>query len=341
MVLSPLLQLASTLSSVTVAEGQAAAQVVLAQAPWEGHQPERSALNNDGSPLQLCITSKADRYGVRLIGDPAYDVISQQQRLMRGKQALKTLLQSSSLVSLRALFAQLLRETLPQTPEVIDQLEVGGMWLATALGSPGVAAYTTAWWGDEHSHWERAATWLNNLLPESELSEAVIRQLSTIAKLSSTAIEGADADTARAKLYFRFSQPTQLSTLGLPLFSTDELTHFIQETVPPTGIAMSGFVMSVGFAVATGAITDVKLDLCGCCRCLSRSPEQWLDLFSSLGTTYGLRIPPLESALTSQPVSVAFVGMGMTQKHQPRLNIYLKADNPAENHDDEHVKNSY
>ena len=53
---------------------------VLVGAPWRGPGHARSILNNDGVPLQLCVSSSADRVRLRLIGDPHTGVIDAEQR---------------------------------------------------------------------------------------------------------------------------------------------------------------------------------------------------------------------------------------------------------------------
>lgn len=320
------LEVASSLSGVSLAAIQSTTQSLLAR---EGIDlkilPGQSALNNDGSPLQLCITAKGNQFDIRLIGDPAYEMSDRYQRVRRSIAVLNQLLQFPGLESMIPAFDSLLRYTLPQGVEGCQELEVGGLWIASGLGVPGIAAYTTSWWGSEASHWERALQWLNHLLPHPGISQTVIRHLRTVAKISSTGLEGRSLKDARAKIYFRLAAPTALQELGIPLLGHPLLSAFLTDALQQRALPLSGLVLSMGFSVASGEIADVKVDLCGCQRCLAQSGAGWLDLLTDLTRQYELTLPPLREPLLRGMADVAFLGMGLDSRYQPRLNVYLKA----------------
>src|SRR5688572_24470727 len=53
----------------------------------KGGRP-RSYLNNDGSPLQVCVCMTGSHPQVRLIGDPGADCLDPAARLEAGRQAV-------------------------------------------------------------------------------------------------------------------------------------------------------------------------------------------------------------------------------------------------------------
>jgi hypothetical protein len=70
----------------------------------------------------------------------------------------------------------------------------------------------------------------------------------------------------------------------------------------------------------TGALADVKLDVCG--HCLPYGSEEWRLRIASLAATLGVAAPPLGDVLGEG--EVAFAGGAVDVHGEARLNVYMK-----------------
>src|SRR6516164_4124615 len=111
---SSLARLAAELSGVSLDEVER--RVELLVAPLQsGDRPPRfhSTLNNDGSPLQLCIGSSERKGTLRLIGDPGCFVDSARERLQLGRECFARLLVAADAGGVRSVCDRLLSGLLP------------------------------------------------------------------------------------------------------------------------------------------------------------------------------------------------------------------------------------
>ncbi len=290
-------------------------------APLGGDGSGRSSLNNDGTPIQVCISVGEVGRGIRLIADPASAVGASEERFALGRAALSTLLDAKGPL-LRVLCERTLTVTLPGEAAGRAALSAGCLWLATNLGGPGLALYTTAGWGDDQERWDRALAWLEVVLPEAGPARALIGGLRRVAKPVAHAIEGDDPARARAKLYFRLRAPVPLAQMGIGVLLDPRVGELVAELYADRSIRAEGLVFSLGFAIADGAFTDAKLDVCG--HCVPRPPEAWsalLDRWTRRRAAPGFGAG---ATLLSGHAEVAFLGVGVRSDGELRTNLYLK-----------------
>ncbi|EGF30482.1 hypothetical protein IMCC9480_1359 [Oxalobacteraceae bacterium IMCC9480] len=282
--------------------------------------PWRSTLNNDGSPLQLCIGLSAGTAPVvRLLADPAAKTRDIRQREQELGQAVHTVLERQA-PGMRASCASLLATMLPADTQARAALPTGGAWLATNLSGPGMALYVSTKWGDPSARWRRAQHWLGRAVPSPLVRHA---------HLVSAGIEGSSAANARAKLYWRLGTKAALADLGLSLASTTEVRDFLGLVIGERHITRNAIVGSIGMDLASAAREDtpgdLKLDVCA--HCVPRSRDEWLPIIDACCRRFGLT-PATEITGMDGRTELAFLGFGLDQAGRARLNIYLKSTPP-------------
>ncbi len=310
-----LLRVAAYFADVPVVEAVKTAHGLLAgtRLPRRGY----STLNNDGDPLQLCLSFTRKGCRVRMIGDPGSTVVDPIARHATARQALAFTLNAGAASSLAPVCETTLRITLPEDREGLSTLSGGGLWLGAALGQPGCAVYTTARWGPIRDRWPRTNHWLTSTLPDTGPASIMLDRLAGSTQVVSTGIEGNTIADARAKLYWRLGGVTDPGMPGIPAFMAEVIATFLSVAAGAEVIRRTGILFSAGFSLSCGAMADIKVDLCA--HCLKRSHVQWQRVFESLSRTFGLPAIVLPPGL-----DMAFVGLGINARGAVRLNVYLK-----------------
>lgn len=283
----------------------------------------RSTLNNDGSPIQICLGLRPGAAGptVRLIADPHLGGRDAPSRSRQSRRALAQLAEWHA-PDMASLCTSVLEHMAPSGCG-IPYLRVGGdAWLAAAIDGRGVAIYATARWGDPASRWARALAWLTDLSPAAAQAAATLTELARHSTLISVGVEGSNAGDARAKFYWRPDGSAPLSGLGVSLLTHEALPAFLSDATEGMPTPVSAIVGSVGVNVATGSLADVKLDLCS--HCVPRSRPDWARRIDGYARRHGMTAPPFMALEPDAPIEIAFVGLGIDRDWQPRLNIYLK-----------------
>ena len=283
----------------------------------------RSTLNNDGSPLQICVglnragTSPA----IRLIADPAAAGRNSAERFRSVERALEQLLASHG-PEMGPPCRSVLGRLLPTDPVTRAALGSGGAWLAADLRGRGMALYATAKWGDPDARWRRIREWLDIVLPNTDAAGETLGWLSPHAVPISVGVEGAGPRDARAKLYWRLTGSAGINALGIPPLAAPEIAEFLSHAVGDRRLPIAAVVGSISFHLATGGLSDVKLDLCG--HCVRRSWPDWSAILRQCSARYGLAEFPFSDLGPEAEAETAFVGFGLASNLTPRLNVYLK-----------------
>jgi len=289
----------------------------------------RSNLNNDGTPLQLCLSAGRGGWGLKLIGDPGADRGSQEERYRASLAALRAALAESVSAPLAALAERTLERLLPATAEGRDRYQDGFLWVARSAEGPGIAFYVDAAPLGEAGAWEAAEAWLAEMLPAAADPAPRLAGLARSCVVASLGLEGADVADARAKVYFRLRRPMALGELGLDLLGGPELARFLVAAIGDRAVDLDGLVLCAGFHLATGELADVKADVCG--HCLAYAAPEWIAVVDRCCGEGGLAAPPVGAALAGGDCEVAFIGCGVdagrdgSGDHKLRLNLYLKS----------------
>lgn len=321
----PLVSVGAELAGIEASAADAASRLVLA--PRDGDQPEstRSTLNNDGTPLQVCLSGSSVRRTVRLLGDPTglmdeESYADGNRRFERARKAARDLLDATQCAALGPLCSQILDLLLPATADEMARL-AGPLWLAAGLRCPGAAVYVNARHGTIDDQWTRVAECLRATLP----GESALRSIDALRRAgqpASVGLEGTGLEDARIKVYWRLRRAASLTDLGSALLVDPALMNFLDWILRRPSIPASGLVFALGFGVVDGQVRDAKVDVCG--HCLQLSVLEWREAIDEITVAHGLA--ELGSGLVprSGAVDVAFLGYGVDAHGQRRLNLYLK-----------------
>lgn len=311
----------ATFLDLAGAGGRELARALLAEPELElaGGRARRSSLNNDGTPLQLCISVGAGRRACRLIGDPASAVEDPADRLARGRAALDDLLATRG-PGLGAACAR----TLAMLPagDALAALRHGALWLAAEVTGPGLALYTTAGWGRDDERWQRALAWLDDVLPDPRAARDAALRVRPLTRLVACAIEGDAPARARAKLYLRPRTPLPLARMGIDLLCDPRVAELLAPLCGDAAIRADTLVYALGFSLGDGALSDAKLDVCA--HCTPRPPAAWTALLAWWTDRQAHRGFEVDAALAAGTAEVAFVGLGVRVDGELRTNLYLK-----------------
>jgi len=297
---------------------------VLMGVAWQHRARPPSALNNDGAPLELCLS--AGKHGVsrRLIGDPHLG-LPMAQRVPASLAAARHLIRLTRSTALAPAFDLLVAHTIPPAPDEQAALPAGALWLACSVDDePGFAAYTNIeWCGDGELRWQRALEWLGQASTGfSDTSLAPWRQHWTP---FAAGLEGDRPDRARVKLYYRMTEDRPFRRDMLAGLDDPVVASFCRGVIQGRILPRSGIVLSTEFAIATGHLMGMKLDICG--HCTPRKTSEWQDFIADFAATAEVAPLPVEHLVP--PMDVAFIGIGRRGDGDYRLNLYLKHQREA------------
>jgi len=303
------------------------ANEILAVCDGEDPRAGASRLNNDGVPLQLCLTATRRATSLRLIGDPGTHHADAEARHACALAALRRVAASVDAEALLPAAEACVARLVPADPTARAAYRNGFLWIAAGRPLPGFASYVELGPHGQAEGWRLVNDWLANLLPSMTAASAVLADLREHCVVASAGLEGSTPDDARAKIYFRLARPKPLTAIGLALLRAPEMVAFLRIAVGDHAVDLDGLVLSTGFQLATGALADVKVDLCG--HCLAYAPLGWMAVVDRLTHDFGFAGIPLHDALLGHKTEVAFIGLGLDVERSPRLNLYLKS---AERH---------
>jgi hypothetical protein len=282
-----------------------------------------STLNNNGLPIQVCVSCSPNQRSVRLIGDPAAHIGDPYDRMTAACEVAHSLAAERTSPAFVSLADALLEVALPSDGRAIEELPSGCLWVAGGVEPEGLAIYAAGRWGTPDSRWRRA--WAITDLAHSRTRPVaeLLTRASGIGRLASVAVEGTDGNDARIKLYWRLARPVRLSQVGVPFLRCTNVVEFLELVLSDRAVSLSGMVLSVGIAARTGKVVDAKIDLCA--HCLSMSTEQWVRIIRRATAIFGLTEPRIIPALERCLCQVALIGIGVDDQGALRLNVYLNA----------------
>lgn len=288
----------------------------------EGFFPEVSCLNNDGTPLQLCLTSGPKGIALRAIGDPGAFYNSIEERYSSSIQTLLHVIETNDAKGLTQLAKKTIALLIPQASEQRNAYKQGFVWIAASPDQPGIAFYLEMGPLALECAWLAVEEWLAHVLPSSNAARRIVKTLSRHCVVASAGLEGSTVENTRAKIYFRLLKAIGLGALDVDIFSSKEMKDFLSLAMGSYEVDQEGLVMSVGFSLLTGALADAKVDLCG--HCLTHTPEEWSSTVRRITHRFSLAPLDTDPVLKSGEYQVAFIGLGLTTDYQPRINLYAK-----------------
>lgn len=290
--------------------------------------PERltSRLNNDGSPLQLCITSSPAGEKYRLLGDPGCAVREIEARHQRSLDTLAGFIDEQA-PGLESQIEETLDAHLPADLTANAVFAGGTLWIGLPLESRGLALYVKGAWGTPPAQMERVRRWLRRLGTPDTGVRGLLEAIERHGGLASAGLEGASPETCRLKIYARLRDARPLRSLGIDLFRAEPFARFLAAALGDEPLPATGLVLSVGLDPASGAALDAKIDLCG--HCLDCWVSDWAGHLEAIARAVDL--PPVQAARLDlgKRADVAFIGFGLHADGSARLNTYLKSHDDA------------
>jgi hypothetical protein len=288
----------------------------------EEYLSDASILNNDGVPLQLCLTSSSKEARLRIIADPGASIEQTEARYLVSAETIRRAVRRGNALELAAACDDTIALLLPMTAEKRSSYSKGFAWIAASPGRPGMAFYVEMAPLGHEGGWEGVNRWLQHVLPTGDAATATLATIRRHCVVASAGLEGSTFSDARAKVYFRFPAARDPAELQIGVFSSAEMQNFLELINYPFGVGVNGLVMSLGFSMATGALVDAKLDVCG--HCLTHTLPEWAAMTRAITDRFSLIPLDLGPLLRSEDCEVAFIGLGVTVDQQVRLNLYLK-----------------
>lgn len=297
-----------------------------------------SALNNDGCPLQLCLTASREGTSLRAIGDPGAFETTPEQRYQTTTETLARVIARHGTEGLADLAKQSLDLLVPDSTAKRREYTKGFAWLAASPDQPGLAFYLEMAPLGLTAGWEAVERWLEQMLPTMASARRHLQILSKHCRVASAGLEGSTVANSRAKIYFRLLQPTGVQGLGIEMFSAPEMQTFLALAMGAFEVDCDGLVMSIGFHLQSGALADAKIDLCG--HCLRHPREEWAVIVRKITDRFSLA--PLDPARVFENAEhqVAFIGLGLTTLSTPRLNLYVKHGGESQIPEAEEIRGS-
>jgi hypothetical protein len=321
-------QIAARLDSVLLHQVESTVSMLLgadSRSPFI--TPCSSTLNNDGSPLQLCVSVSSRTSSVRFIADPAYSATTHSQRLERSQGAIARLCSATS-APIAEVSNQILRGILPDT-ESQSARTSGILWTASSVQRQGAAIYVNARWNSAEDDWERVLSTVSSILPQARDARNLLCELRKCARIASVGIESDTSGEIRIKTYWRFSVPVPFRSSGIALLHHPAFAAFLQSVLSNRETPLSALVCSAGFLLSSGELEDIKIDLCA--HCVPFKLQEWLTLADDLTTENSLQPFSLSNVLLRGRAEVAFLGFGITRSEKRRLNLYLKPPHATAN----------
>lgn len=286
--------------------------------------PRASTLNDDGSPLELCVTSGPEGCRYRMIGDPEPEELDCRKRLHSFRDSLRELLPLCGAASLEPWVDAAVGWWLPEDDEGLARVVKRIRWVAAGVDTPGVGFYLDGRVGSLSFSWDRGREWFDRVLPDASLAKRFMTAFEDVGGLGGVGIEGVTPDTARAKFHWGLVSPIRIDLLDLPLLGDQTIREFFHIMVDDKEFKVTCPTFSAGFDLKTGELADVKVDLCACPHCLNLSPAELVARIGKSCRAYDLCPPPVSPELLAGVCQGVYLGLGLSSTGQHRLNLYLK-----------------
>ncbi|MCS7314767.1 MAG: hypothetical protein RMI94_01645 [Bryobacterales bacterium] len=283
----------------------------------EGMCATGSALNSDGTPVEIAVSVSWEGRRVRVVMDPAHWEVDPVRRSRRAREACERLADSLP-PALRHHLLGGVRMAWPDDAALAGWLPWGCLWVGAEPGRPGIAAYLSARWGPPAERWPRVFDWVQRqgIMPAEPLAAAA--RYGEPASVSLAA-----GRELKVRVYYRLCRPLRLADLGLPALDETAMAGFLAAVIGERPIRCAGLLLSVSAVAGAGAFGGCKVDVCA--HCVSRSPVEWAVLIERLAAEFGLPPPGLVPVLLGGQAEMAFIGLGFPEAGARQLNCYLKA----------------
>lgn len=284
-----------------------------------------SSLNADGAPLQLCVTLSRNRQKYRLIADPASDARTLDERHARAFAALGPILASTGSMAMSPIVRSLLDELGPVDDPQHNKFPHGVFWVGASADSPGLALYVDGTLHPQRKGWERLDAWLGRMGEAMSQSRRLFERVRPFCRIASVGLEGVDPARYRYKVYMHASRdlPRGLLAPLLPRLHEFSRSGCFHNLLGSATLAQDEVLFNVGIHPATGTVCDAKIDFSTAAMGLRRT--EITAAVDQCCERLGLRTAPLSTMAYLFNLDYSYVGMGIDEAGEPRLNVYFKS----------------
>ena len=279
-----------------------------------------SRLNNDGSPLQCCVSFDREGVRYRLIADPHSSVPDPQERRRRSLAQFAECVGTDSQLH-RA--ATLLVDIVGPSARAPQRAWAAGpLWFGQGISDDCIAVYANAGWNGRGWGWQSAFE-LIRMMTESPPTTALLQCSDAPTALASVGLEARKGQIKRIKVYFRLQRACPLAAFGLP----DEVARKVLTSVGllmlEQSVSHQGLLFCIGLDASTGHLVDFKVDVCG--HCLRLFAPVLQERLQAVSQFLEVEVPNVLHLGIGQDIALAFVGIAVDTAQSARVNIYTRA----------------
>jgi hypothetical protein len=308
--------------------------------------PAWSALNNNGVPFQLAVSSQIGGDGVRFLAEvgagrtPRERLTLGRERVMRAFDELGFTRQLGSVWELAG-------ELYPHDDEALRALDAGVMWVGAGFARSGrarMSLYFEGRWGELEERWIRTFRSLLQVgaAGAAEQLRDAVRPMIAFAEPLGVAIEVDELGVAALKLYFRtfrsvrFELARVLQSIGL--VAAPPALAALQEALLGGGecFAPPAIVYYISISPRLDSISATKVDVCAHCLPLGDRElmARWKRLAERLGLDVSAYLEVVDALAEGDALDDAqryhsFMGVGVDRDGRIKLNAYLRPAIPA------------
>lgn len=323
---SPERRLVSLADQLSEIDGKALELCQLMGVNPERHYPSdgQSAFSNCGSPLQLNLSSNTQGTKVRILADPQTKPVAWPQRRQDAYLHLERLLGSNHNAAFAKACNDIAAICLPEkSAEKNTKSKKAGLAFGMEISTPGLAVYGYGPWNSTLESWTELVHYAKEILPAPKPILELIDTISSTSVLHGIGIAGTNVNNARIKLYWKFSTPTRVDQLGLPLGDHQPFALFLNELSKDATFGLDSFYFCAGFDYLTGIFRDFKIDACCCDDCCCHSQARLVQFTQRIAQQFNLNMMDIRSVIYKQDARISLIGLGCDYKGEIRLNTYL------------------
>jgi hypothetical protein len=258
--------------------------------------------------LQLVVTLGRRQVHYAVLVAPASAVHDRAQRIRQCRVAVARTLKLVDAEVLAPLCERLVSTRIPAST----------LWLGVGFTREAVTAQLELRRDASKGAERRLRSWLAAELGSSRGADAIHSALGGPVRVQAAGVRGRDApSTLRVSAVWRPTRDATLLDLGPMLVADARFNEFVALLLPDANaLSMRSIAAGASMSITTGALTDVRLELCACSGCVPRDAGGWLRALLSLANAHGLVTPPLDVLLDRTDISsVAFVLDGAREAH--------------------------
>jgi hypothetical protein len=239
--------------------------------PARGRPLRRSALNIDGTPVQLSLSLRSDGSGLQFLGEAGAAELSNAERLAASRDRLRQVAILLGAEPSLAGIESLVDTLVPSDVRELQADHAGAVWLGAGCAPgapPHVKLYCNARWGEAGSRWQRLRRVATHFGIDSDWPDLRTLENFGLEPLG-TALRVASGSATAARIYlsgYGLSW-THIQEIGARFADAafDEQVSRLAMTLPGDGYRWPTRSVVISFAVAPGRLTDIKVELCAHC----------------------------------------------------------------------------